>query len=1331
MMEKMATTDSNPNSQSTAALAGGGTATEQALAKVWTEVLRLPTVEADANFFDIGGDSMKAMEVIARVNQDLGIELPLMSFFEDPTIKHLAEVIDELKPQRSASEEALIRIWMEILRLPSVDVTANFFDIGGDSMKAMEVIAQVNDVLHVELPLMSFFEDPTIAHLAEVVNELIGEATPTAPTIARVPGRTEFPLSYSQQVFWLLEQQNDRSGLYNTARVFFLHGHVDSTILERALNEVRNRHEIFQVRFILRNDGPMQIVDPGPPLQLDVIDVSPLQPLDRERAAQQATLAAVRDPLDLEAGPPLRARLIRTAVDESILAIAIHHVVSDGYTGSILLDELSTLYDAFAEGRPSPLPDVEVHFTDFAAFERETLTSARIEEDLDYWRPVLAGAPPSVDLPADYDNPSATDREGHLRSVTLPQASLQQLQALAQANSTTLFTVLNAAFRALIYRFSGQSDFLIGTISSNRSRPRTERMVGCFVNSLPLRNPIEDGENVRELISREKNAVMNAFAHQDCPFAKIVEAANPERSGSDNPLFNVALLYQSYPAIGVQGRHWSADDANFDAEIGLIDLRFIAFETKAGLQIDCEFRSAVFEIETVDKLLAAAYTDVLMQCATTPNIAVAEIALPEDLAARAAAHARARHRQTIAIAANFTADPIAEPLAFWMDELRIPSQIEFAPFDQIYQQLLDPTSLIARNTEGFNILAIQWRGGHAPGAQARELAAALKSAAARGGAPIIVCICPPESSAEEQVLADELSGQTGVHVVFPHEILSLYPVENYRDEYAEALGAIPYTPDFFVALASMLARRIYSLRSTPYKVIALDCDNTLWRGVCGEEGPLGVEVDAPRRALQQFMLAQRDAGMLLCLNSKNVEADVAAVFATNPGMLLKPEHIIVSRINWQSKSENLHELARQLNLGVDSIIFVDDNPLECAEVRANCPGALVLELPADAAKIPAALHHLWAFDHWSVTDTDRQRTELYRQEQQREQARSATGTLDDFLRTLELVIDIRPMQPDDLARVSQLTQRTNQFNTTTIRRSEPEIATLLEAGSECLIVNVRDRFGDYGLVGVAIFNPQPDALAVDTLLMSCRALGRKVEHNILAHLGRIAQSRRLARVDINFTHTAKNRPALDFLESLESTPSSAAYSFTTVHAIAAPAVEAAPIEPTQQPAPTTAKQAPRADLARIAADLGDVKSIAQAIRLVTRNTSVETGSIKARTATEEILGNIWAVLLHTRRPASTTTSSASAATPCSRCRSSRASARRSPSRCRSAQCSRSPRSPDSPSASKPRAASRRAPSRRRSLKLPAPTPRRHPSHSSVSGSSISSNPTTPSITSRR
>jgi amino acid adenylation domain-containing protein/FkbH-like protein len=1134
----------------------------------------------------------------------------------------------------SASEQALAKIWSEVLRLPSVAVDANFFDIGGDSMKAMEVIVRAGETLGIELPLMAFFEDPTIAHLAAVADELKGESA--AAPIVRVPGRRKFPLSYSQQVFWLLEQQNAGMAIYNTARIFRVRGKVDAAILERSLNELRSRHEILQVRFLPEADGPVQIVDPGAPLKMGVSDLSSLDAGEKEQEAQKIALKTIREPFDLESGPVLRARLVRLTDDDSLLCIAIHHVVSDGFTGSIFLDELSAIYDAFAESRPSPLPELELHFTDYAAWERQSMDESRIEQDLEYWRPVLSGTPTSVDLPRDFAQSSRTTRRGRLRSITMPVESLQRLQAMAASNGATLFTVLTTAFRTLLYRWSGQADFIIGTIASNRSRSETERMIGCFVNPLPIRNPITDGQNILSLLNSEKTAVMNAFAHQDCPFTKIVEAVNPERTSSDNPLFNVALLLQSFPTIAVNGRCFEAQSVNFDAEVGLLDLRFIAAETATGLQIDCEYSTECFEQATVDSLLSA-YVDLLTQMPTLLATELTQIDIPEDLNQRALEYRRSR--QTITITANFTAEPVQGPLEFWMKELQIPAKVEFAPFDQIFQQLLNPGSLLARNSEGINIAFVQWRDGRELGEQARELAGALKTAVARGTGTIIVCVCPPAAAAEEQVLATELSGQTGVHLVYPDEILDLYPVENYRDEYADAVGAIPYTQDFYVALASVIARTIHNLRSTPFKVIALDCDNTLWKGVCGEEGPLGVEVDAPRRALQEFMLEQRKAGMLLCLCSKNAEADVAAVFESNPEMLLRSDDFVASRINWRSKSENLKDVSLALKLGMDSFVFVDDNPLECAEVRANCPGTLVLELPHDSQGIPAMLRHVWAFDHRNVTEEDRQRTALYQQEQKREQSRDAAGGLDQFLRSLELKIEIRPMEAEDVARASQLTQRTNQFNCTTIRRSETEITAAVGSGAECLVVEVRDRFGDYGLVGLAIFRVRLDSLLVDTLLMSCRALGRKVEHHILAHLGRIAIERGLQQVDVMFVPTAKNRPALDFLESLgsefRSTGGDASvYSFPAAYASTAHELTITCVEPSYESSPkaTSAPISRRADLARIASELSDVTAIAKAFQQFSNNKGVETSSLKARSVTEEILSGIWATLLRTPPP---------------------------------------------------------------------------------------------------
>jgi FkbH-like protein len=294
-------------------------------------------------------------------------------------------------------------------------------------------------------------------------------------------------------------------------------------------------------------------------------------------------------------------------------------------------------------------------------------------------------------------------------------------------------------------------------------------------------------------------------------------------------------------------------------------------------------------------------------------------------------------------------------------------------------------------------------------------------------------------------------------------------------------------------------------------------------------------VDAPRRALQEFMLRQRDAGMLLCLCSKNREEDVWAVFEQNPGMLLSREHLSGWRINWQTKSENLRSLAAELNLGIDSVIFLDDNPVECAEVEANCSEVLILQLPDDLEQLPTFLRHVWAFDHFKLTAEDKRRSESYGENAQRERLRGETKSLEDFLAGLELNIEIAPMAPEHVARVSQLTQRTNQFNSTTVRRTENEITQLLlgSRGMECVIVNLSDRFGDYGLIGVVIYEYSREALVVDSMLMSCRALGRRVEHKLLAHVAEIARRSGLEWVDIRFVQTSKNKPMEQFLDEIQ------------------------------------------------------------------------------------------------------------------------------------------------------------------------------------------------------
>lgn len=419
---------------------------------------------------------------------------------------------------------------------------------------------------------------------------------------------------------------------------------------------------------------------------------------------------------------------------------------------------------------------------------------------------------------------------------------------------------------------------------------------------------------------------------------------------------------------------------------------------------------------------------------------------------------------------------------------------------------------------------------------------ALREASTQMAVPCIVCLCPPSPTNSQRNhaffakldadLEARLSQIRSVHVVKQEELQRLYPTETLFDDQSDSLGHIPYTNEFYTALGTMVMRTFHALRRTPYKVIVLDCDETLWRGVVGEDGPHGIRVGESQRYLQAWMVQQQQAGMLLCLCSKNNEADVDAVFAQRTDMPLRAEHIVTRRVNWQPKSSNIRSLADELQLGLNSFIFLDDNPVECAEVRANCPEALTLQLPTHEDEIPRFLQHVWAFDHPRVTAEDRNRTRLYQENIQREQLRRQSISLSSFLAGLGLDTRIGPVQPDQLDRVAQLTQRTNQFNFTTRRRSAQEIEQAQRTGElECLAVHVSDRFGDYGLVGVVLFGTEEQQLSVDTFLLSCRVLGRGVEHRVLARLGEIAQERGLSHVQLEAIRTEKNQPAFDFLRN--------------------------------------------------------------------------------------------------------------------------------------------------------------------------------------------------------
>jgi FkbH-like protein len=504
----------------------------------------------------------------------------------------------------------------------------------------------------------------------------------------------------------------------------------------------------------------------------------------------------------------------------------------------------------------------------------------------------------------------------------------------------------------------------------------------------------------------------------------------------------------------------------------------------------------------------------------------------------------------IAISATFTAELLRPSLEFWAQTLGSPAEIQFAPFNQPLQTLLDPGSEFGVNERGLNVLLVRLQDlGEFDGAtsegyaqvndNAWHIAEEALRAAERLRAPLYVILCPSDPEFRHKLkgiretLEEGLRGALNLHYLDADALLARYPTESWYDEAGDRIGKIPYTETMFAGIATAIMRLAHTLEMPPYKVIAVDCDNTLWKGICGEDGPEGVTLDAQRRRLHEFLLEQRNAGMLLALASKNNPEDVAETFRAHPEFPLQLEHFAANKVNWEPKSVNLQELAAELSLGLDSIIFVDDNPKECAEMQEGAPEVLALALPEPLENLDEWLNHVWAFDHPVVTDEDRKRAEFYEQGRRFEQAARGASSLEHFVSTLNLRVDLEPVAPERLSRVAQLTQRTNQFNCSAVRRTEAEIRSMLDARAlECFTAEVSDRFGDYGLVGVLLVRRGGDSLIADTFLLSCRALGRGVEHRMLSFLAEQAEELGFRFVTVPFVPSAKNMPARKFLDSV-------------------------------------------------------------------------------------------------------------------------------------------------------------------------------------------------------
>jgi amino acid adenylation domain-containing protein len=411
------------------------------------------------------------------------------------------------------------------------------------------------------------------------------------------------PLSFAQERLWFLDQLEPNSALYNIPVSVRLTGLLNLAALEQSLNEIIRRHEALRTTFPTVDGHPVQMVAPTLVVPVPMVDLREVPPPAREAEAQRLAIEEAQRPFDLAGGPLVRTTLLRLGEVEHVLLLTIHHMAFDGWSSGVLIREISILYDAFSNSRPSPLPELPIQYADYAIWQRTWLQREVLAAQLAYWTRQLEGAPALLEVPTDRPRPTVQSFRGARHARVLPRQLVEGLQALARREGVTLFMVLLAGFQTLLHRYTGQDDILVGTPVAGRGRPELEGLIGFFANTLVLRTDLSGDPPFQELLGRVREVCLGAYAHQELPFEQLVEALRPERSLSHTPLFQVVCVLQNTPLSALELPGLTADLLDPPSGIAKFDLILELTQWAEGLRAAIEYRTELLEAGTIGRLL--------------------------------------------------------------------------------------------------------------------------------------------------------------------------------------------------------------------------------------------------------------------------------------------------------------------------------------------------------------------------------------------------------------------------------------------------------------------------------------------------------------------------------------------------------------------------------------------------------------------------------------------------------------------------------------------------------------------------------------------------------
>lgn len=1078
----------------------------------------------------------------------------------DPNMDMISDNMYEAPGNETEAE--LANIWMEVLNIEHVGVHNNFFELGGHSLKAIQLISRMHKRFNIQINIKDIFSNPTIKELSRILTR---ENSHQFAEIKRLPEQDLYELSHAQKRIWVLSHFKGGSLAYSVPTAYILEGILQVAAFKRAFDMLIERHEILRTVFVDINGEPRQKILPFAVsgFNMEEIDITddPAVGVTIKKAIEIES----KRPFDLAKGPLLRAILFRIAPDKHIIVFNIHHITSDGWSKGVMIKELLHLYRHCSAGVENKLTPLPIQYKDYTIWQ-----AASIAAQGDYWRKLFKNDIPVLNFPLDFERPKLISFSGARLHAKLSDSLVLGLQKIATQHNMTLNNLLLSLYGMRLAQYCRQDEVVIGSLTSGRNHVDLENLIGVFINFLPIRLTLDSNMKLSDYLKRSHDILLEAYSRQDYPFDRIVSDCVQQRDVSRNPIFDTMVNFHwennlnhgEQPSqiqfhqneIFLRPYQLMEDDFFHSALDFMIDIDPI----DDHLEIYLSYNSNLFTRERMRGFLDG-FVELLDRVASAPDNSLGEyndVTEPKtDMLPVQHTEALKTPDFSVTICSSFVTEPLKEYIDYWSEEYMLHANIIFAPYNQVFQELLHPDSNLNKN-KGMNVLFIRiedWlrdKKDKSTVGQAellnqtyREFMKAVDHARTITATPYLIGIVPLSPShpfcAEIAVHIQEMNGKLesyfkdipGFYFINLDEIATLYSVEELFDSITDEMGHIPFTQEGYAAIGTFLSRQIRAYTGTQYKVIALDCDNTLWKGICGEVGTLNVMIDENFSYFQKFLLNKYDEGFLLVLCSKNNEDDVRQVFEQHPEMIIRWEHIAAYRLNWRPKHENLVDIAKELQVGADSIVFFDDSKFEVEQMAGFCPQILSLELPEDVNGFSGFLDHIWALDRFHHTQEDLQRNEMYKREKLRKEEQAKYHLLNDFLQSLNIQINLRPLQAVDMQRAVQLSQRTNQFNLNGVHRSSEDIVSLInDHNAVNWIIEVKDRFGDYGIVGLVLAGRTQHTLLLNSFMLSCRVLGRNVEDFVLSELQNYCMVHGLDIIEAQFKSSGKNKPFAEFLD---------------------------------------------------------------------------------------------------------------------------------------------------------------------------------------------------------